>query len=315
MTVILILACLAIAGAELYMARGSRKVADRLERLEAIALRQDERIDSLAPGAEDAAPGLDERLTATAYRTDAELARLAGDTTRLRERLKGLEDARGVDRKRYARVNGAVESLERVVDDLYRHTLSRLDEAVARTLGGVPPGGDADSDTVRGVVCGASAPFQNTLLRAYEQCAADAGLRIRFQAPGASAPWHARYYLCGKAPRELERDFLALLDSVRSEAAGPDGAAFRRLLLALGDVTAGFVQIGPMVAARGPDTLLCGVLTLAECRGLDADAMVGEPAAVAARLSALPAERVRDLTSDLTDWSPPADRELGPAQP
>jgi hypothetical protein len=334
MTVILILACLAIAGAELYMARSARQVADRLTKLEAIAKLHDQRIRSMTAGSGDTAPGTDRRLatgttpppattppattpsgtgpldgtspgTADA---GAELARLTAETVRLRERLGGLEEARDAERRLSARVDVAVESLERVVGEVLRHTVGQLDEAVARTLGGLPSVLDADSRTVRGVVCGAAPGPHDPLIRAYERCARDTGLRIRFQVPGAAQPWHARYYLAGKDPRELERDFLTLLDGVCSTAVTPGQTALQGLLRTLGDLPAGFAQIGPMVAARVPDALLCGVLTLAETRGFDAEALVGQPAAVTGRLRDLPAERVRDLTT----WTPPSDLGPGP---
>ncbi|MBC6461120.1 hypothetical protein [Actinomadura sp. HBU206391] len=364
MTVILILACLAIAGAELYMARGARQVAARLEKLEAIARLHDQRIRSMTAGGGGTAPPSDRRLaTGTAQpgtpgtaqpdadpphaaqpgsatpgttaadadpphtaqpgtaspgttpvgsaslgaaetaaaETAAELARLTAETTRLRERLGGLEEARTSERRLYARVNGAVESLEQVVGELLRHNVGRLDEAVTRTLGAAPVELDADSATVRGVLCRAAPGSQDPLIRAYERCARDTGLWVRFRLPSAAEPWHARYYLAGKDPRELERDFLALLAGARSPAATGGETAFQGLLRTLGELPAGFAQIGPMVAARVPDALLCGVLTLAETRGFDAEALVGDPAAVAGRLRVLPAERLRDLTM----WAPP----------
>jgi hypothetical protein len=297
MTTILILACLAIAGAELYMARGARRVADRLERLEAIALLQDERIESIAGGLQGASPGENGAGGASA---DGDLDRLTAESALLRERLDTLEEAGRADRELHARVSGAVQSLEQVVSDVLRHTVTRLDQEVDRTLCGPSPHGDGQCDTVRGVVSGAAPEDRESLTRVYEECAAAAGLRIRFRVPDLSGPWHARYYLGGRAPRELERDFLAMVESVRTETAPEDEAGLRGLLRALDLMAAGFAQIGPLVAARAPGTLLCGVLTLAECRDFHADDLVGDPAAVARRLRRLPAERMCDVTT----WAP-----------
>jgi hypothetical protein len=315
MIVILILACLVIGGAELYMARSARQTADRLEKLEAIAVLQDERIESVtARLTGDGVPDLDKRLKASVHRIDAELARITEENSKLRDRLAALADAHGRDRRLHQKMIRAIESLEHTVAGVFTHTLNQLDQAVAATLGDAP----ADCDTARGIVCGGAAASHDALVRGYEQCTEGAGLRVRFRVPSATDPRHARYYLSGKNPRELERDFRALLDSVRldpvqPDTAEPDGAppdavrsaaagapgeaAFEGLLRALRDVDSGFAQIGPMVAARTPDALLCGVLTLAECRGFDTVALIGDPAAVAARLSTLPGERVRDLTA------------------
>jgi hypothetical protein len=183
-----------------------------------------------------------------------------------------------------------IESLEHTVGGVFAHTLSQLEHAVARTLGDPP----ADRDTVRGIVSGGAASSHDALIRGFERCTVEAGLRVRFRVAGTTDPRHSRYYLSGHGPRELERDFLALLAC--REAATPAETAFQDLLRALQDVESGFAQIGPMVAVRTPDRLRCGVLTLAECRALDTVALIGDPAAVAGRLAGLPAERVRDLT-------------------
>ncbi|GAA2072733.1 hypothetical protein [Actinomadura alba] len=330
MTVIVILACLAIAGAELYMARSAREMANRLKKLEAIARVHDQRIQAMTGGTAPAgttapittspsstsprstAPDRTDTTGSGAADTAAQLARLAAETTRLRDRLEGLEEARDTERRLYARVDGTVESLERMVGEVLRHTIGQLEEAVARSLGGLPADLDPDSGTVRGVLCGAASVSPDPLIRAYERCARDTGLRIRFQAPRAAAPWHARYYLAGKDPRELERDFLALLGGARSPSGTPAQAAFDGLLSTLGDLPSGFAQIGPMVAVRVPEALLCGVLTLAETRDFDAEAFVAEPAALAGRLRGLPAERVRDQTTDQTMPAPPNGSGPGP---
>jgi hypothetical protein len=303
MTTILILACLAIAGAELYMARGARRVADRLERLEAIALLQDERIESIAGGpvpVKGASP--DRNGTGGGASADGGLDRLTAESALLRARLDTLEEAGRAHRDVHSRVTGAVRSLEQVVSDVLRHTVTRLDQEVERTFGGPSPNGDGRCDTVRGVVSGAAPEEREPLTRVYEECAAAAGLRIRFRVPGPADPWHARYYLAGRAPRELERDFLGMVESIRTEAAPGHDAGLRGLLRALDLMTAGFAQIGPLVAARAPGTLLCGVLTLAECRDFCGDDLAGDPAAVARRLRELPAERMCDVT--VAAWAP-----------
>ncbi|GAA2072720.1 ferric reductase-like transmembrane domain-containing protein [Actinomadura alba] len=183
MTVIVIVACLVTAGAELFLARGARRVADRLERLEALTLRQDERMDSMSARLRSAGPvagaragtgagglhigavdtGRADTGRADTGRTDtgrvdtgtvdAGLLRVTDETARLRERLSALEDARRVDRDLYAHLDGAVESLERVVANVFRLTVGELDQAAAGTLRGAPAEprarhGSATADTV-----------------------------------------------------------------------------------------------------------------------------------------------------------------------
>ncbi|MCW2903295.1 MAG: hypothetical protein JWO67_5560 [Streptosporangiaceae bacterium] len=305
MTLILIAACLAIAAAELSMARGTRRITGRLEKLEAIALVQDERIEAIAGRLGDAAPAPGERLdTGPAAGPTAE-------TARLRERLDRLEDARRADENLFGRVTAAVDALDRLVADLLRHSLARLEEEAARALGQVGTNGAGECDTVRGTVSGPDPSARAALSKAYERWAGDTGLRIRFRATGPSGSARARYYLSGKAPRELERDFLALLESVRTEEDGGEPSGFRGVLRRLEEMPAGLVQIGPMVVARAPGTLLGGVLTLAECRAFDADALAGDPAEVARRLRSLPAVRMCDLTAGpVPAPEPPA--EAGP---
>jgi hypothetical protein len=168
MTVIVIVACLVTAGAELFLARGARRVADRLQRLEALTLRQDERMNSMnarllgtgtmggagadarAGGAETDGAGTDRGNMGGA---DVGLLRITDETARLRERLSALEDARRVDHDLYAHLDGAVESLERVVANVFRLTVGELDQAAAATLRVAPgePGGghgSATADTV-----------------------------------------------------------------------------------------------------------------------------------------------------------------------
>ncbi|MBC6463794.1 hypothetical protein, partial [Actinomadura sp. HBU206391] len=164
MTVIVIVACLVTAGAELFLARGARRVADRLEKLEALTLRQDERMDSMTARLRDAGP-----VTAVppdtgpvtavppgtaavraagdhADRADRGLLRIIDETARLRERLSALEDARRVDRDLCAHLDGAVESLERVVANVFRLTVGELDQAAAGTLRGAPAESGAGRD-------------------------------------------------------------------------------------------------------------------------------------------------------------------------
>jgi DMSO/TMAO reductase YedYZ heme-binding membrane subunit len=144
MTVLVIVACLSIAGAELLLARGARRVSDRLARLEAVTLRQDERITSMAARLESTGQPRGAGPDESALPVGVGLIRITNETTRLRERMNALEDARRLDRDLYARLDGAVESLERVFADVFRLTVGELDQAAARTLHGVPvdPPGD-----------------------------------------------------------------------------------------------------------------------------------------------------------------------------
>ncbi|MFF5261852.1 hypothetical protein ACFY4C_23180 [Actinomadura viridis] len=142
--------------------------------------------------------------------------------------------------------------------------------------------------------------------------------------------WRRRCYLSGRSPRGLERDFIGLLSTLRTagtvdggDPSGPtlvdgrdgrggevgrggegvDGEAAeavraaRALLDALKQTESGGAQLGPLVLARTPESLVCGVLPLAELRGADPAALVADPEGTAARLRLLPEGRRYDASA------------------
>ncbi|MCW2914631.1 MAG: hypothetical protein JWN52_2699 [Actinomycetia bacterium] len=299
MSLLLVLACLTVGAAELYLARGSNQKARQLTELGALVTQQERRLESLTSQLGATIPALQrrlsdlDRLSADMLQAKTRLAQLGDQTATFSRRLTALEDARDFGQDLNQRITRTLEALEQNLANVLRYTIGQLDQAVAATLGG----GDPGAGTVSGGLSGMDATHRPALSRAYELCSRTNGLVIRFRVPLKTSSWHVRFYLTGKSPRELEGGFLSLLDSVRSQPASPGEATFQGLLLTLNDSGPGFTQIGPMVAVRTPDALLCGVLTLTELRRFDAERIVGDPTAVAVRLRTLPAERVRDLST------------------
>jgi hypothetical protein len=298
-SILLVLACLAVGTAELYLARGSGQKARQLAELGTMVNEQEQRLQSLTSQFGLTVPALQrrlgdlDRLSADMLQAKARLAQLGDQSAVFSRRLTALEDSRDFGQDLNQRITRTLEALEQNLANVLRYTIGQLDQAVSTTLGGADPA----AGTVSGGLCGTDAAHRPALSRAYELCSRTNGLTIRFRVPLKTSAWHVRFYLTGKSPRELEGGFLSLLDSVRSQPASQGEATFQGLLLTLNDSGPGFTQIGPMVAVRTPDALLCGVLTLTELRRFDADRIVGDPTAVAVRLRTLPAERVRDLST------------------
>ncbi|GLZ13662.1 hypothetical protein Acsp04_38970 [Actinomadura sp. NBRC 104425] len=290
MTAILVLLCLAIAGLELYLAFERRR-------------------PSSAPELAD----IRTRLSALG-RTRDDLTRLRTDLDRLADghasHDRALQDADARIRSLIAQINERVlpevtarlteqrETVDRLAGEVARlrgHLVARLDQAVAASLGADPV------DTVAGTVI----PSLPDLADTYERFARHLGLGVELRSPLDDG---ARYYLSGRSPRALERDFFDLLNTLRDEAArrhGRDHGAedesphaleplletARRLLACLGSAESGGVQLGPLVVVRDRDGLLCGVLSLAELRhGMVVDTLHDLPEA-AAQLRKLPQGR------------------------
>jgi hypothetical protein len=299
MPILLVLACLAVGTAELYLARDSGQRARQLAELGVMVTEQEQRLEVLTSQFGATVPALQrqlgdlDRLSADMLQAKARLAQLGDQTAVFSRRLTALEESRRYGQDLNQRITRTLEALEQNLANVLRYTIGQLDQAVSATLGGAEPG----ASTVSGGLCGSDAAQRPGLSRAYELCTRTNGLTIRFRVPLKTSAWHVRFYLTDKSPRELERSFLSLLDSVRSQPTSQGEATFQGLLLTLNDNGPGFTQIGPMIAVRTPDALLCGVLTLTELRRFDADRIVGDPTAAAMRLRALPAERVRDLST------------------
>ncbi|QXJ23244.1 hypothetical protein AGRA3207_004377 [Actinomadura graeca] len=274
MTVVLILLCLAIAGRELYLAferrrpAGAPEIADIRTQLAALKGTRDEL----------------ERLRAEIAEGQARDAGALRETdARIRSLISQINDRMLPDvNDRLARQRDAADRLAAEVAGLRAHLVGRLDQAVAASLGADP------ADLVAGAVtpAGLAAP--------YERLAGHLGLRVELTD-------RDRYYLSGRSPRALERDFLGLLTVLRASEGGASGGTraeeARALLSALRGTDGGGAQIGPFLAVRTPASLVCGVLPLADLRHPGAFRLLDDPADAALRLHDLPDNRFCDLSS------------------
>jgi hypothetical protein len=283
MTLLVGLACLAVAGVEVFMAfvLGPRERA---------ALRQElkdsyeERLHRL-----ETAPRHDDL-----FETEHE-ARLRNELGSLQLRIAQTErDLTGL--AEVQRRIGALEHdlrfevVQGIVGDLLRHTVAELDQASLETFGENLP----EIYTIRGAIGGAD------LQDDFERCALQFGLQDRFTLASGDG---RLYYLSGRSPRWLSDRFLGVLRSLRHDLDSPgedpapdDVAALRQLLLAIDAAGRGFAQLGPLVVARTSGSLLCGVLTLAGYREFDTAALAPDSIATAVRLRTLPEHRFFDLT-------------------
>ncbi|WP_433465146.1 hypothetical protein [Spirillospora sp. CA-128828] len=288
MTVILVLLCLAIAGRELYLAferkraPGAPEIADirtqlralkgTRDELESLRASQGERLDRLA---EDG-----DRDRAALTEADARIKSLI---TQINDRL--LPDVNGrLRRQREAadEQRAAVDRLAAEVAVLRAHLVGRLDQAVAASLGADP------ADLVAGALT-ASPAARPALARRYEWLAEQHGLRVELAD-------RDRYYLSGRSPRGLERDFVGLVAALRANGVESTERA-RNLLGALRDIDQGGAQIGPLFIVRTPEALVCGVLPLAELRGPDAAGLLDDLPGAARRLHRLPETRFCDVSA------------------
>ncbi|WP_329519073.1 hypothetical protein [Spirillospora sp. NBC_01491] len=311
MTVILILLCLAIAGRELYLAFERKKpasapeIADLRTQLAALRGTRDElerfraaqakRLDRLAADQEERF----ELLTGDRSRDDGALretdARVRSLVAQINERM--LPDVNA----RLSRQREIADRLTADVGALRAHLVGRLDQAVAASLGADPP------DLVTGALTGGSSPAEEadglTLIGLYEAFAERYELRVELTHPvEQDGFWLVRYYLSGRSPRGLERDFIDLLGGLRTGRTGggpPADDAVRDLLQELHGIDKGCVQLGPLLIVRTAEALLCGVLPLAELLRPDAAALVADPALAADRLRCLPEGRFCDVSG----WS------------
>ncbi|MCW2918354.1 MAG: hypothetical protein JWN52_6422 [Actinomycetia bacterium] len=328
MTVLIGLACLAVAGLEMVMAFivGPRErealrqevkstFEERMRKLEA-AQRKDEifeteqetRLHTL----EDDLGGLRLRIVQVERDLQARVGGLGQDLHQAIGQVNALEDDRDRINGLQRRLTQAFQTVDEVVADLLRHTLAQLDQETAETLGERA----ADTQTIRGAIACATTEFQGALVQIFEQCTRHHDLELRFKVSMGGARPQEVYYLTGRSPRWLRQHFADVLQSLRSDMASPaedpaedDVAALQSLLHAVNATGEGFAQIGPVVIVRTQDTLLCGVLTLAECRDFDTATLAGDPIASAVRLRTLPPHRLFDLT----EWPPrfPAEEQPG----
>ncbi|MGI5165890.1 hypothetical protein ACQEU3_16165 [Spirillospora sp. CA-253888] len=283
--VILVLLCLVVAGGELFLAFDRKRTGPGTEVAE-LRRRLTGTRDELA----ELRASHDKRITelADAQSRQAELA--ASADSRVHSLIAQINDRMVPeinDRLRHEKETAELLGAE--VAALRAHLVGRLDQAVAASLGADPV------DTVAGALAADGAEPRGDLARAYARVAERFRLRIELTAPddtGDGEAWRVRYYLSGRSPRALERDFFDLLRALR---AGCDDDAVPGLLRALREAGTGGAQLGPLIVVRTPEALLCGVLTLAELRR-PGHAPLADPADTAALLRRLPAGRFLDAT-------------------
>lgn len=285
-TVILVLLCLAIAGRELYLAsdkrlpqaqaelRSLRKQLNDLAR-EHAALKQvvddaTEPVGIPIPPSQPEAPPSDvvERLDSVTGRVET-LEKQFGD---LSGELAGID----LDRDAQRALARSLDAVEQDVVELHREMLDRLD----REEGVVP-----------GVLLSEEGESEALLAAAYEQCAAECGLRIRVRdrrsAQATDTYWGTAYQMSGRRPDVLAED---LFSYVRGLYDPQDASAVNTLLTELAALRGGGVaQFGPFVAVSTPSALLCGVLP-------DEGKPPTEPWQLVDHIRDLPADRQRDLT-------------------
>jgi len=324
MTLVLVVACLIVAAAELHLAIGRKK-------------RDGSELKALREALDAHTIALDQAIgqsAATAARVDAILPEL---TTRLDSydgilgdlstRLDLLDDLIAAQAARLTTTEDALPALdrtERITDGLREElavlhaqldlSLDRLEELDAerdhdleryrdftQALDAVEDlvaefrseENEPATATIRGGLVGDTESSHDVLTKAYESLVDAVDLRVRMKVPEGSQTWHTQYYLAGKSSARLQRDFTALLETLQTSQTD----AFQQLAAHLGEADHAFAQIGPLVLIRVPGSLICGVLTSVESRRFDADRFVADPLLAATRLRELPDSRFRDLTA------------------
>ncbi|TDC81198.1 hypothetical protein [Actinomadura sp. 7K507] len=289
MTVILVLLCLAIAGRELYLAferkrtPGAPEIADIRTQLRALKGTRDE--------LEDFRTSQVERLDRLTREQDRDREALSEADARIRSLISQINDRlvpdvnQRLNRQREAAdlQREAVERLAAEVAGLRAHLLGRLDQAVAASLGGDP------ADVIAGSLAVQPSAVRPALTGPFERFAGQHGLRVEMTD-------RDRYYLSGRSPRGLEHDFTDLVRALRADSAASI-EKIRPLLAALRDTDRGGAQIGPFLVVRTSESLMCGVLPLAELLRPESAGLLDDPSAAARRLRRLPASRFCDLTA------------------
>ncbi|MFI0487369.1 hypothetical protein [Actinomadura sp. 9N215] len=227
-----------------------------------------------------------------------------------------------------------LEDVEDVVAELLRFTEGELDDTVTAALTGRPRT-HGDAVTATGRLWTRDEQLDDILSEMYERCVRSSRLNVRFRtaegpngdAPGS--PERRRYFLGGQAADDLAGAFSALLISTgadlpsngaaadarrglaRVEPGVPPGveptrppedeAALKALLRTLSESSGAVAQIGPLMAVRTRDELLCAVLTAAQSLELESDEVFWDPIAATVRLRRLPSHQLWDLTA----WSTP----------
>ncbi|WUH96879.1 hypothetical protein OHR68_25375 [Spirillospora sp. NBC_00431] len=226
-----------------------------------------------------------------------------------------------------------LEDVEDVVAELLQFTEGELDDTVTAALTGRPRA-HGDAVTATGRLWTRDEQLDEILAEMYERCVRASRLNVRFRtaegpngdAPGS--PERRRYFLGGQAADDLAGAFSALLIStgadlpnngttatrrglarvepgvppgVEPTRAPEDEAALKSLLRTLSESSGAVAQIGPLLAVRTRDELLCAVLTAAQSLELESDEVFWDPLAATVRLRRLPSHQLWDLTT----WSTP----------
>ncbi|GLW62634.1 hypothetical protein Arub01_08780 [Actinomadura rubrobrunea] len=249
------------------------------------------------------------------------------------ERLAELERGGAEMLELQRALTRTLEEVEDVVAELLSFTEGELDDAVASALTARPrTGADGTSVNVIGRLWTRDGQLADILTEVYERCVRANRLRIRFRtteaangSSAADASDRRRYFLAGQRPEDLGGVFTALListgaDLPREGSPGPgalargrpgervlppgitpepppeDEAALKALLRALYESSGAVAQIGPLLAVRSRDELLCAVLTPPQSLELESDEVFWDPAAAAVRLRRLPSHQLWDLS-------------------
>ncbi|GAA1833861.1 hypothetical protein [Actinomadura chokoriensis] len=222
-----------------------------------------------------------------------------------------------------------LEDVEDVVAELLQFTEGELDDTVTAALTGRPRA-HGDAVTATGRLWTRDDQLDDILGEMYERCVRASRLNIRFRTaegsdgPAPGSPERRRYFLGGHASEDLAGLFSALLISTgadlphngsheskrglaRVEPGVPSGveparppedeAALKSLLRTLSECSGAVAQIGPLMAVRTRDELLCAVLTAAQSLELESDEVFWDPAAATVRLRRLPSHQLWDLTA------------------
>ncbi|GAA0596777.1 hypothetical protein [Actinomadura livida] len=289
MTVVLVLLCLAIAGRELYLAferkrsPGAPEIADIRTQLRALKGTRDE--------LEGFRAAQRERLDALAREQDSDREALGEADARIRSLIAQINDRMVPDvndrlnRQREAAdlQRETVERLAAEVAGIRAHLVGRLDQAVAASLGAGP------ADVVAGSLTARPPAGRHGLTGPYEGFAERHGLRVELTDGD-------RYYLSGRSPRALEHDFLDLVRGLCANRAD-SFENVRPLLDALRDTGRGTARLGPLLVVRTPESVVCGVLPLAELLRPESARILDDPESGTRRLRRLPHGRVCDLTA------------------
>lgn len=259
--------------------------------------------------------------------------KVEGALDRLAELERGGEEILELQRT----LTRTLEDVEDVVTELLQFTEGELDDTVTAALTGRPrdhPGGT--SVTATGRLWTRDEQLDDILTEMYERCVRASRLNVRFRtaegtdgtAPGS--PERRRYFLGGQAAEDLAGAFSALLISAGTEPpknglttnggdrrgglarvepglppgveparAPEDEEALKALLRTLSECSGAVAQIGPLMAVRTRDELLCAVLTAAQSLELESDEVFWDPSSATERLRRLPSHQLWDLTA----WS------------